>query len=265
MIPIATSPSERGSANTQRPCSPGTGTLTAARGCPSRSARTSRCEPRLGRSSTAVVRASVHTPAATTVRRARTVNAAPVQASTASTPSSRRAVTSAYVSTLRAVGGGGAGDRDDQPRVVLQLAVPGQQRAAQPARRQRGREPARLERAHAPRRRQHPAAGARRGPQPVAQPQADHRLRGGAAGDRAVERDQERQRPDEVRRDRAHQRRALDRGLPGQRRRRRAGGTAGRRARASSSSGWCRGRGRGARAARPTGRARRRRAPRRRR
>ena len=97
--PIATSPSPRGIANTQRPRSPGTFTLTTARGSPSRSARISRCEPRLGRSVTASVSEFVQTPAATITRRARTEKRSPVRPSTASTPSSRRPVTSEYVST----------------------------------------------------------------------------------------------------------------------------------------------------------------------
>ena len=46
-------------------------------------------------------------------------------------------MTRVRVSTAGAVRGGGAGERDDQPGVVLELAVPGQQPAAQPVGAQR--------------------------------------------------------------------------------------------------------------------------------
>ena len=166
----------RGIANTQRPRSPGTGTLTAARGSPSRSARTSRCEPRLGRSVTAVgQRAGPDAGGDDRCAARGRVNAAPVQAVDGVDAVLAQAGHLGVGQHPRAVRGGRAGDGDDQPRVVLELAVPAQQRAAQPGRPQRGREPARLERAHAPRRRQRAAARARGGAQPVADPQAEHR------------------------------------------------------------------------------------------
>ena len=60
------------------------------------------------------------------------------------------------------------GDRDDEPRVVLELAVPRQQAAAQPVRRSGGAAPSVSAAGQAARSRQRPPGGARGQPQPVA-------------------------------------------------------------------------------------------------
>jgi hypothetical protein len=110
----------------------------------------------------------------------------------------------------------GARDGDHEPRVVLELAVPGEQPAAQPVLGQRGRQAARLQRADAPGGRQERAPRACAGAHAVADPQAGHRGHRRRAARPGGERDHERQRADEVRRDVAHQDGALACGLPGQ-------------------------------------------------
>jgi hypothetical protein len=115
----------------------------------------------------------------------------------------------------RAVRGGGPGDGHDEPRVVLELAVPGQQRAAQPVLGERRREPAGLVRADPARRRQRVAPRARGGAHDVAELDADADLRRRPAADARRPWDEVGERPHEVRGDDAHEQRALGRGLPG--------------------------------------------------
>jgi hypothetical protein len=61
------------------------------------------------------------------------------------------AIASVYGEHAGAVGGGGARERHDEPRVVLELPVPVQQRPAQPVGAQRRGEPPRLVGADGPR------------------------------------------------------------------------------------------------------------------
>ena len=114
----------------------------------------------------------------------------------------------------RAMGGGGAGDGEHEPRVVLDLAVPVQQRAAQAAVAEAGREPARLLGADAAGGRQAAARvpAAARSASPRRRPTSS--FDAGAAVDLRAERDQQRQRADQVRRADVHQDRPLARGLP---------------------------------------------------
>ena len=123
--PIATSPSGCGTALIQRPRSPGTGQLTPARGCPSRSAADQQVRaaagPQLAR------RARDRRSRRRRPRRragARTANAAPVSASTASTAAGPDVDDLGAGEDAGAVRGGGARDGDHQPGVVLELAVP---------------------------------------------------------------------------------------------------------------------------------------------
>ena len=151
--------------------------------------------------------------------------------------------------------GGGPGDRGDQPGVVLELAVPGEQPSAQPGAAERGRQgerlgrgdPARPRAASRARSGRRGAAGRRRrsrsGPAP---PGARTRssVSGSSIGSRVGE----------VGRGGLHQDPALDGRLVGDARPGRARGSAARRGRACSTSATCRTRGRGRRPPAPTGR-----------
>ncbi len=208
----------------------------------------------------AVVSSPVHTPVASTTRpradaqraAARLVDRVGALGVDARHPHARQ--------DAGAVRRGGARDGDHQPRVVLELAVPREQPAAQPVLGQRGGEAPRLQRADAPRgREQRAAACARRRAcrrRSAARPWRSSRWRGWCrrrAGSRRA----------------AGGRGAARRGASGWRARartprpgptRRGRGSAGRRGRAWSSSGSCPGRGRRARPARPRARGSRRRA-----
>ena len=136
MSPIITRPSARGTAKTKRePPLPGTGALIAgARVAEARRAHEQvRALARAQRDGVAEQLARPHAGGVDDVAGAQLEAASPVRASR-----TRRAVGAQRARTRvgedpRAVGGGGARERDDEPRVVLELAVPVQQRAAQPA------------------------------------------------------------------------------------------------------------------------------------
>ena len=117
---------------------------------------------------------------------------------------------------VRAVGDGGAGDREHQACVVLELAVPGEQAAAQPVPAYDGGERERLGDPDPARPGQRLATGAGAEPEQVAG--AEARRGRAAAWERlisGVKRHQHRQRVDEVRCGRLHQDAALDGALVG--------------------------------------------------
>ena len=113
------------------------------------------------------------------------------------------------------VGGGGAGDREDEAYVVLELAVPGQDRAAQPLASYDGGEGERLGDTDPTWPGKRLAAGPRGQPQQVAGADAAAGQRGLGPPDARGERHQHRQRPDQVGRGGLHQDAALDGALVG--------------------------------------------------
>jgi hypothetical protein len=114
------------------------------------------------------------------------------------------------------VRGGGASDADDEPGVVLELAVPVQQRTPNALGAQRGGEPARLVRRDPPGSRQPVGAEPGQTAQPVAYPQAGLDAGGLTPAGRLVERDHEGQRADQMRSGAAHEDGPLARGFPGE-------------------------------------------------
>ena len=116
-----------------------------------------------------------------------------------------------------AVGRRGAGDRDHQPRVVLELSVPGEQPAAQRLRAHRRGQAEGLGGVEAAGAREGAGAGARGAAEHVAGLEASPRHRGATARHRVVEGREHRQGVDEVRRGDLHEDAALDGALLGDR------------------------------------------------
>ena len=95
VIPAYTSPFGSGMANTYRLRWPGTGTVSAAVGCPSVDARSTMWLPREGRRRIPSTSEPAQTPVALITARARTVNSSPVRTSRARAPSPARSSTRA--------------------------------------------------------------------------------------------------------------------------------------------------------------------------
>ena len=125
-------PSGCGRANTNRLPEPGTGAITEQRTPGRVSSRSTRWVPRLGRSRISGTSWPAQTPVALMTARARIVRVSPVRASVRTAPVAGRLADPHAGVHAGTLGRGGAGHGEDQAYVVLELAVPGEQRPAQP-------------------------------------------------------------------------------------------------------------------------------------
>ena len=206
-----------GSAKTNRLDDPGTGAMIAQRTPGRVSLRSTRWVPRLGRSRMSGTSWPAHTPVAL-------MTAGPgsllrlAGARVGEDGSGRRSASLDPHPGVHAgaVGDRRAGDREHQPGVVLELAVPGQDRATQALAAYDGSEGQRLGDADAARPRQGLALGARREAQQVARPGCrPARAPAWVRPIDGVSGQHHRQRADEVRSRGLHQDAALDGALVG--------------------------------------------------
>ncbi len=218
------------------------------------SLRSTRWVPRLGRSRISSTRSPAHTPVALITVLARTVRTrtgAGVGEDGAGAGRLAHPDAGVHVGTL---GSGGAGDREDQAYVVLELPVPGEQATTQPVSSYDGSEREGLGDPDPPRTRQGLPVGARAESQQVAGPKPGPSQRSLEAGDLGGQ---------AASASAGHGSGAVPWCASGCRARRRSRGrrrpgpwrgSAARRAPASSSSGWCRRRRHGHRRPPPTAR-----------
>ena len=176
-------PSGWGRTITNRLVWPGTCAVTATRRPGRVSPRRTRWVPRDGRRATSSTRSPAQTPVALTTARAVTdaVRAGQLVAELDAGPGGGEDAGAG--ADVGAVVGGRAGDRRDQPGVVLELAVPGQQAAAKPVAAQAGGQRERLGGRDLARARQGVAAGVRAAPEQVA---GDQRAAGDCRTGRSV-------------------------------------------------------------------------------
>ena len=162
---------------------------------PSGSAASTRWVPREGRSRTSPTSWPAQTPVALTTALAPIRNVSPVVSSRTSRPAAVQPERPGPGQHLRAESGGGACERDDEPRVVHELTVEREQPGPQPPCPQSRRERQCLGRWYPPRCRQYLARRVRDAAQHVARHQSRHRDR---AGSPVVQRNKLRQRARQV-------------------------------------------------------------------